>query len=50
MRLVLINTKENTYTVYEGKVPVAVFMPDDNMTPSKEDIEQIRLASYNVKA
>jgi len=52
MRLVLIEfNKENTmYSVYEGRVNLAIFQLDkpDSFTPG--EIEDIRKASYAEKA
>ena len=50
MRLVLIDTKKNTYTVYENKTVLGVFEPEEGVSVTLEDIEEIRLAEYKDKA
>lgn len=49
MRLVLIDSKNKTATVYEKKVSLAVYTFTDEPF-SKEDIEQIRIMEYKDKA
>lgn len=49
MRLVLI--VENTYTVYEGRVPLMTYETDASLpAPTKEEIEWIRVQEYKDKA
>ncbi len=50
-RLVLINTKDNSYTVYEGKVALATYVEDNTSTLiTCEVIEEIRTGKYDTKA
>lgn len=50
-RLVLIDKASQTYRVYENKVCLATFIVDgQSEPPSKEDIEEIRVAAYPEKA
>lgn len=47
-RLVLVNTKQKSYTVYEGKEALATYTEDNSGVPITADIvEQIRIANYN---
>ena len=49
MRLVLVTTKPQTYSVYEDKVLLAAFALDDvALTP--EEVEELRTANYDEKA
>lgn len=49
MRLVLI--VKNTYTVYEGRVPLVTYETDAGLpAPTKEEIEWIRVQEYKDKA
>jgi hypothetical protein len=48
-RLVLINTKNKTVTVFEDKIALAEYEFTTNPF-SKEDIEFIRIADYSSKA
>ena len=49
MRLVLI--VKNTYTVYEGRVPLTTYETDASLpAPTKEEIEWIRVQEYKDKA
>jgi hypothetical protein len=50
-RFVLINTKDRSYTVYENKVVLAVYIEDETSTLiSKDIVEEIRTADYKTKA
>lgn len=50
-RLVLIDRATHTYSVYEGKVCLATYTVTDKDTPpSKEVVEEIRIAEYPNKA
>ena len=50
-RLVLIDKITQTYQVYEDKVCLATYtVTDKDSPPSKEEVEQIRVANYPNKA
>jgi hypothetical protein len=50
-RFVLIIPSLHTYTVYEGKVPLATYEEDESSTLiSAAIIEEIRTANYSTKA
>lgn len=52
-RFVLINCKEFSYSVYDGKVEVAKYLQEDLVNiqyASKDEIEYLRTADYKVKA
>ena len=50
-RLVLIDNRAKTYTVYEGKVALATYHEDGtDALITKEVVEEIRVANYDSKA
>jgi len=50
MQLVLINFKDKSYTVYKDRVVLAHFILEEDSTLTKEEVEELRVASYNERA
>jgi len=50
MILVLLEVKTKTYTVYDGKVAVESWTPEDGKFLSREDVEALRVGNYAEKA
>jgi hypothetical protein len=50
-RFVLINTQDKSFTVYEGRVPLAQYTQDESGVPiTAEVVEQIRTDNYTTRA
>lgn len=50
VRLVLVDTQKNTYSVYDNKVMLAHYALEGKELLPKEEIEQLRTATYDSKA
>jgi hypothetical protein len=46
MRLVVIETKTKNYTIYEDKIALITFHPDEDVFLDAEHVEELRTADY----